>query len=181
MRREPDRLSVIDAPFADARAGDLVLSLEEAPKPALLVRVLVAEGIELELRVLGCSHQVLVRRARAEPDTAGELSEVVACLPESCSALPGRLDRAEAGAAYEFRSRVLRLDAAAHVRRAEEVHAAAAEDPCGLVGIFPGLPGAITAVRCRVAAGGVAWSTWHTYPQTGEVVETRSRVRWLPA
>jgi len=174
MRPEPDRLSVIDAPFADARAGDLTLSLEEAPKPALLVRTFAAEGVEVELRVLGCSHQVLVRRARGET----ELSEVVACLPASPSALPRRLDRDRPGATYEFRSRVLRLDPAAHARRAEEVGAAAAEDTGGLVGIFPGQPGAVTALRSRIAVDGVAWSTWHAYPQTGEVVETRTRVRW---
>lgn len=171
-------MSVIDAPFADARAGDLTLSLEDAPRPALLVRGVAAAGVELELRVLGCSHQVLVRRARGDAVATSELSEVVACLGASRSALPTRLDRARPGESYEFRSRVLRLDAAAHAHRAEDVRGAAAKDPHGLVGVFAGAPGAVTALRCRIAEGELAWSTWHTYPQTGEIVETRTRVRW---
>jgi hypothetical protein len=171
-------LTVIDAPFADARASDLALSLEEQPKPALLTLALAGDGIEIELCVLGCSHQVLVRRPGAEPGAASELSEVVACLPDSRPALPAQLGRARPGEHYEFRSRVLRLDPGAHARRAEELRAASEADPLGLAGVFPGLPGAVTALRCRTDAGVARWSTWHTYPQHGEIVETRTQVRW---
>ncbi len=54
-----------------------------------------------------------------------------------------------------------------------------AADPRGLVGVFGADPGALTALRAApLGAGeGVAWETWHAYPQSGELVRTRSEVR----
>jgi len=152
------------------------LALGEETQPALLVRRLEGEGFALELRVLGCSHQVIARRTG--PGGVRELSEVVACLPGRRQALPASLRREDSVERYDFASRVVSLDPAAHARRAEELQASVEPDENGLVGVFPGLVGALTALRCRARDGGLDWTTWHTYPQTGEVVETRTRLRW---
>ncbi len=37
-------------------------------------------------------------------------------------------------------------------------------------------PGATTGLRARPSTDGVAWDTWHLYPERGEVVRTRSSV-----
>jgi hypothetical protein len=176
-RRGSEALSAIDAPFVDARASDLTLALGEEAKPALLVRRLEGAGFELELRVLGCSHQVMARRTG--PGPGAELSEVVACLPGRREALPAHLVREGPAERYDFASRVLSLEPRAHARCADELLAAVEPDGGGLVGVFPGLVGALTALRCRAREGGIDWMTWHTYPQTGEVVETRTRLRWV--
>ncbi len=126
--------------------------------------------------MLGCSHQVIARRTGA--GRSRELSEVVACLPGRREALPAHLRREDAAERYDFASRVVSLDPGAHARRAEELRASVEPDERGLVGVFPGLVGALTALRCRAREGGLDWTTWHTYPQTGEVVETRTSLRW---
>ena len=142
------------------------------------MRRLAGEDFELELRVLGCSHQVIVRRPGLEGAADRELSEVVACLPGTPPGLPARYGREEPGERYLFRSRVLRLEPTAHATWAEQLIAAAHDDPDALIGVFPGLPGAVTGLRCRAEPGALGWSTWHTYPQTGEVVETETRLEW---
>jgi len=142
------------------------------------VRRLAGEGFELELRILGCSHQVIVRRPDPIDGTDRRLSEVVACLPGTRADLPTHFGRGAPGERYAFRSRVVGLDAAAHTARAAALGAEADQDPDALVGVFPGLPGALTALRCRVLPRALGWRTWHTYPQTGEVVETSTRLTW---
>jgi hypothetical protein len=49
-----------------------------------------------------------------------------------------------------------------------------ARDPDALVGVFPGLPNAFTGIRCRAIGAVLSWETWHAYPQTGELVRTKS-------
>ncbi|MGK5557944.1 DUF2617 family protein, partial [Actinomadura kijaniata] len=50
-----------------------------------------------------------------------------------------------------------------------------------LVGVFPGSPHAVTALAVDPAApasgpDALGWRTWHTYPQTQEIVMTVSRM-----
>ena len=47
-------------------------------------------------------------------------------------------------------------------------------DPLGLAAAFPGLPNAFTAVRWWSDGGWLRWESWHSYPQTGEIVRTES-------
>jgi hypothetical protein len=70
----------------------------------------------------------------------------------------------------------VRLNAAAYARRARALVAAAAADQRGLVGVFPGRDGAFTSLQVAEHARGAAWVTWHGYPQTGELVRTRSAI-----
>ncbi len=152
-------------PYADVRAGDLSLAFDAAPERALEVLERTIGGVAVELRLLGCSHQALV-------DGGATLSETVACRP----GVPPGLPASHAAGAYGFRARVERLAPDAYAQRAGELTAAAAADPCGLVGVFPGPALAFTAMRLREGPGGrgAAWTTWHGYPQTGELVVTES-------
>ena len=165
-------------PYVDVSAHDLSLTLGAAAAPALEVLRATVGGFEIELRLLGCSHQALV-------EGAVSLSETVACVPGVSGSLPQR--RTDGG--YDFRARVERHAGDAYAARAAAVLARATEDPLALAGLFAAAPGsggdggaalpAFTALAVappRAGAGGIAWTTWHGYPQTGEIVVTASRL-----
>lgn len=160
-------------PYVDVSAQDLSLTLGAPPAPALDVLHVTAGGLRIELRLLGFSHQALV----------GDLSETVACVPGVAGSLPQR--RTSGG--YDFRARVERHDDDAYAARAAALIARAAGDPCALAGVFADAPGggaatgsiplpAFTALAARPlpGGGGIAWTTWHGYPQSGEIVVTAS-------
>jgi hypothetical protein len=158
----------IETRFADSRATDLSLAYGLPRMPALGEHRIVLHGIDVELRVLGASHQVIV----------GAWSETVACLPNRNDALPGRKETVENGLQVQFGAQTLRFDeiSSMHDRVAGIVGDCAA-DPMALVCEFPGVPLAITALRGWEERNGTAWRTWHAYPQAGELVETRTVVR----
>ena len=165
-------LAEIATAFVDASAASLRLALDLPPQPALEATIVGAGSFEVELRVLGASHQCIARR----PGGAA-LSETVACLTGAPGGpLPASHDRAKAGLRYTFSSSVARVGTAALRTRADALRAAAAADPRALAGVFPGSPDALTALRCEPVAGGVAWTTVHLYPHTGELVETSTTV-----
>jgi len=152
----------LDLPFADVRARDLALTLGAPPEPALRVLEARVGGVAVELRLLGCSHQVLT----------AAVSETVACRPGVQGPLPAS---AETGG-YSFRAQVTRDGPEGYARRARSVIDATAPDPDALVGLFPGPADAFTALRVRTLGGAIAWTSWHGYPQTGELVVTESRL-----
>jgi hypothetical protein len=186
----------VDLPYADVRAGDLCLRLGAPAHAAIEVLRAQVGGWEVELRLLGCSHQALV-------DRGAELSETVACLPGAPGALPRRRRDHAPSAEYLFRARVERLGSSAYRWRARAILETAKDDPLALAGVFPeptptpaapvdgatdpvtaavradrptdALP-AFTALCLRPLAGGVQWTTWHGYPQTAELVVTHTRL-----
>ncbi len=153
--------------FADVRAASLRFSLDLGPQPALLARRLDLGGLELELAILGHSHQVIAR-AGGEPI----LRETVACLPVGGDAMPPIARRSAGGLAYAFRSWVEHLDTGELRRRAAALRGGMGAEVRGVVGCFPGTPDALTALTCRPLRTGAAWETVHLYPQTGELVRT---------
>lgn len=159
-------------PYVDVSAHDLSLTLGADVAPALETLRATVGGLEIELRLLGCSHQALV-------DGGALLSETVACVPGVAGTLPQR--RTDGG--YEFRARVERFAPDAYTARAAEVLARAAADPRALAGVFAPAPGsesatlpAFTALAAYAPGAGIAWTTWHGYPQSGEIVVTASRL-----
>ena len=146
-------------PFVDVRASDLSLVLGAPRAPALEVLTQRLGDVEVELRLLGCSHQAIV----------GELSETVACVP----GVPGRLPASRDEGDYRFEAHVERLS----THRARCLLDGVRDDPAALAALFPGLRDAFTALRVAAVPGAVSWATWHAYPQTGELVCTRSVVR----
>lgn len=160
-------LQQLEVPYLDARASQLRLRLGPTSAPALLTTQLaLADGVTLLLEVLGSSHRVTLNRDRAEP-----IIETVACDedPTARAGLVAAHDAPLAGLRYAFRSSIEALaDPLAHRDALLEQGA--------LVGAFPGHPGAFTAILADTsgyaATGSLGWSTWHAYPQSGELVVT---------
>ena len=158
-------LTEVAAAYADVSATSLRLALDLPPQPALDTLTLRIGAVGVELRVLGASHQVIVD---------GAVSETVACLDGPRDPLPDRVERRAGGLTYRFSSGVEQLTLAELRARADGLRRRASEDPHALAALFPGSPDALTALSCRRTAGGVAWTTVHLYPGTGEAVTTES-------
>lgn len=166
--------AAIDVPFRDAAAADLAWALErDGASPDGLARLEVpAGGTTLTLHVLGASHAVELQG----PD-GSRVVETVACGIAGGRALlsaPARIDLD--GARYAFSAHVDVPGTAAVEALAADLGDVLTADPRGVVATFPGAPGAATGLRARVEPDGVAWDTWHLYPERGEVVRTRSSV-----
>lgn len=163
-------LTILETAYTDTCAGDLAWALGCEPLPALASLHLELDGASVELRLLGASHQVLL------DEEYGRCSETVACMPGSSTPLPlgvsRRIDRLE----YEFAARVERLGEGSFAGRAQELLALVAEHPHGLAGTFPGDPNAFTALLVQRYEDQLRWRTWHSYPQEGCLVATRTRV-----
>ncbi len=172
--------ALIAAPFVDSRAADLSLAYGLPRLPALGThRVELPAGsmpaVSVELRVLGASHQVVL-------DVDGlEWSETVACLPDRAGALPTREESRAGHLVSRFAARCVRLAPVALAARVRGLRRRCEGHPQALVGTFPGSPLAVTALQVDAAVDpGVdtgapaGWWTWHAYPQTGELVVTRS-------
>jgi hypothetical protein len=165
-------LTVLDTPYADTRAAALSFALGLPRLDALAVLPVAAptDGTgrpHLELRLLGASHQVF----------AGTFSETVACLPGENRPVPARHHgTAMDGWDYEFESATVAHDREAEFRQAvEELRDLLAGRDDALTGTFPGSPHAVTALLADLDDT-VGWRTWHAYPQTLEIVMTRSRL-----
>jgi len=157
----------LEVPYLDASAEQLVWQLDAPLQSALAVGHVDWSWCTLELRLLGASHQVVVRGH----DGAG-CSELVACRPGGSDGLPEAVSDQRAGLHYRFDSSVVRVTAEALADQATALVDRLSGDAQALVGSFPGSPHAVTAVEV-VASG---WRTWHLYPQTGQIVTTVTQV-----
>ncbi|MET7387204.1 DUF2617 family protein [Streptomyces sp. NPDC005385] len=163
-------LTTLNTSYTDTRAADLAWTLGREPLPALATLDLELNGANLQLRLLGASHQVLLEEER------GSCSETVACLPGSSTPLPLGVAKQFGDWEYEFAARVEVLSPGSFAGRAQELLALVADHPQGLAGVFPGSPHAFTAMLAQRHDGQVHWRTWHAYPQDGQLVATRTRV-----
>lgn len=170
-RHEPVELAV---PYRDTRAADLCWSLSLHVQPALAVRTVRLRGLVLELRLLGASHQVL---AWAEEGTDLLCVETVACLPGIAEPLPERRLLVLRGGGYELITETISLPAPEFTDAVDRIRRTVERNPLSLAGSYPGAPGALTAILPRPAPAGVRWTTWHSYPQDGRLVRTRSGFR----
>lgn len=161
-------------PYRDTRAEELCWSLDLPVQPALAVRGARLGGLVLELRLLGASHQVL---AWAEDGIEPLCVETVACLPGLAEPLPARDVRPLSGGGYVWESETLELSGPAFDRAVQRIRRSVAANPDSLAGCYPGAPGALTAVLPEAAPSGVRWTTWHSYPQDGRLVRTRTGFR----
>ena len=162
-------LSTLAVPFVDARASALSWWLGDDAPPPLAALVLTGATGTLELRLLGASHQVVASAGGAR------CPEVVACGP-AATGLPDQHDGAVDGGRYRFRSATTSYAPAQLARVARDLRRRATGAPDALVGVFPGSPHALTVLRGREVGRGWGWSSWHVYPEAGEVVRTRSRL-----
>jgi uncharacterized protein DUF2617 len=148
--------------YADTRAEALSFALGLEPLEALAVLPLERHGVRVELRLLGASHQVF----------AGPISETVACLPETPGPLPGSVQHElDGGWRYDFTARIDN-PGRGFEQAVDELCARLGDRPDALTGTFPGSPYAVTALALETT--GLGWRTWHAYPQTREIVVTRT-------
>ncbi|MFI1964267.1 DUF2617 family protein [Streptomyces pathocidini] len=164
-------LTTLQTAYTDTRADDLAWALGREPLPALAVLDLELGGAAVQLRLLGASHQVLV-----EEERGGPCSETVACMPGSSTPLPLGVAKRVGGWEYEFAAQVETHPREAFAERARELLALVADHPHGIAGTFPGSPLAFTALLAQHREGRLRWRTWHTYPQEGRLVATRTQV-----
>lgn len=158
-------LATLRTPYTDTRADELSFALGLPALDALAVLPAERAGLAVELRLLGASHQVLV----------GPVSETVACLPGRPGPLPGQVNEVLPGWSYEFgATTVTHDDDTAFGTAVDDLCARLADRADALTGTFPGSPYAVTALA--LADNGLGWRTWHAYPQTREIVMTRSRL-----
>lgn len=154
-------------PFADTRASQLGFSLTTGVLESLARLDHTVGSVTVSLRLLGASHQVIV------DDGVQQLCETVACLPGIQTGLPDVDDDG-----YRFTASTQAHDIPSLRRFVRDlativdVHAAAGRP--ALLGHFPGEEDAVTAIIATVDADRVGWRTWHTYPQSGEVVVTET-------
>ncbi|MEU6662458.1 DUF2617 family protein [Streptomyces sp. NPDC046821] len=163
-------LTTLNTAYTDTRADDLAWTLGREPLPALATLDLQLGGAQLQLRLLGASHQVLMEEER------GSCSETVACIPGSSAPLPLGVAKRVGDWEYEFAAHVENLSEGSFAGRAQELIALVSDHPNGLVGVFPGSPHAFTALLAQRQGSQVHWRTWHAYPQEGQLVVTRTRV-----
>lgn len=163
-------LTTLNTAYTDTRADDLAWALGREPLPALATLDLELAGAQLQLRLLGASHQVLLEEER------GTCSETVACIPGSSTPLPLGVAKRMGDWEYEFAAHVETLSKGSFAGRAQELIALVSDHPNGLAGVFPGSPHAFTALLAHRQEGRVHWRTWHAYPQEGQLVVTRTRV-----
>lgn len=159
--------------YSDSGAAALGWRLGLPPLDALVVHHVPVGAWTVEVRLLGASHQVRVlRQGRCA------CSEAVACLPGAAPLPPGAARLLPDGR-YSFTALTRHPDPDGFARTVCAIDAAAGRDPQGTaLGRYPGHPDALTAVTVRRGpAGAVTWQTWHTYPQTLEVVVTESHLQ----
>src|SRR3954452_15549756 len=129
--------------YTDTRADALGWCLGLPPLPALAERTVELGGLKLELRLHGASHQMLIDTASVDIEP---VSETVACLPGAATPLPARAATRLGRWEYEFTALTQSFDDEGFAARVREIVAVASAHPHGLIGDYPGLPYAVTAM-----------------------------------
>jgi hypothetical protein len=163
-------VTLLDVPFADVRGDTLRWTLASIACTPLASRsVSLGSGLTVTLSVLGASHQVVVRR-----HDRPLLHETVACGIAEATSLP----TAHAADGYSLGSHVATLGPEELAERASELVERLEGRTDAVVAHFPGDPHAVTALALdELGEHQISWSTWHTYPQTGEIVATVTSYR----
>ena len=163
-------MTLLDVPFADVRGDTLRWTLAPTPCTPLASRTAdLGSGLTVTLSVLGASHQVVVRR-----HDRPLLHETIACGIAEAAPLP----EAHAAGGYRLVSHVDEVGPEELAARASRLVERLSGRTDAVVAHFPGDPHAVTALTLdRSDAGQIVWNTWHTYPQTGEIVATTTSYR----
>ncbi|ORT60665.1 DUF2617 family protein [Streptomyces sp. CB03238] len=156
----------LTTPYQDTDADQLSFVLGRPAHEALAVRDLTVAGLDVQLRLLGASHQVF----------AGPVRETVACLPGVEGGLPEAATQDFDDWTYGFRAHVRRFRPQEFSARVARIRDRAEDHPQALYGIFPGSPEAVTALTVEPESAGLSWRTWHTYPQSRRIVATHTRL-----
>ncbi|MGI5484229.1 DUF2617 family protein [Streptomyces lavendofoliae] len=156
----------LTVPYLDTDADQLSFVLGRPAREALAVRDLTVGGLDVQLRLLGASHQVF----------AGPVRETVACLPGVEGGLPDTASQDFGDWHYDFGARVRHFGPAEFSARVARIRSRSEDHPRALYGVFPGSPEAVTALTVEPDGAGLSWRTWHTYPQSRRIVATHTRL-----
>ncbi|MFJ8693232.1 DUF2617 family protein [Streptomyces roseolilacinus] len=156
----------LEAPYLDTDADQLSFALGHPVRDALAVRDLTVDGLDVQLRLLGASHQVC----------AGPVRETVACLPGVRGGLPDTATHDFDGWHYSFGARVDEHPASGFGAEVARIRDLADAHPRALYGVFPGSADAVTALTVERDGTGLTWRTWHTYPRSRRIVATHTRL-----
>jgi Protein of unknown function DUF2617 len=178
---------LLSVPYRNARAADLSWSLDVPDQAALHIERHTIGMLTVEVRILGASHQILVRRGTEVDQPVGTAAnelicrETIACKEGFAGVLPEAEERELAdGYRYEVRCGLRTLALGDFSASARALRSYADHRPGATVAVFPEIPDAVTAVAVEplpTGLRGLLWRTWHTYPDpggTGEVVATRT-------
>ena len=177
-------IAPLSVPYRDVSASELSWSLEAPDQPPLHSDRHPVGSLDVEVRILGASHQILVRTA-----DRGRLvcRETVACREAAPGPLPIAIERElDDGYHYEVRCEVREVDAGHFPAWASALRDYVGALPEATIAVFPAIPDAITAVVVEplpARLSGVLWRTWHTYPHAGgggDVVATRTVLYLAP-
>ena len=175
-------IAPLSVPYRDVSASNLSWSLEAPDQPPLHAERHTVGALEVEVRILGASHQILVH-------TGSRLlcRETVACRADVPCLLPVAMEKElEGGYQYEVRCEVRSVDVERFSSWATALRDYAGDLPDSVVALFPDIPDAVTAVVVEPLPStlhGVLWRTWHTYPHPeghGEIVATRTVLHRAP-
>lgn len=163
-------MTLLDVPFADVRGDTLRWTLDPFPCTPLASRTVdLGSGLTVTLSVLGASHQVVVRR-----HDRPLLHETIACGISDARRLPGE----HTARSYHLTSQISAADPGQLAEEATALVERLSGRTDAVVAHFPGDPHAVTALALEGAGEGeITWKTWHTYPQTGEIVATTTSYR----
>ncbi|MEU0314783.1 DUF2617 family protein [Nocardioides sp. NPDC006273] len=174
-------MTLLDIPFVDVRGDTLRWTLAPVPCTPLASRTVLLEGgVSVTLSVLGASHQVVVRRDEGVTARSADrplLHETVAC--GLAEAAPLAAEHSTDG--YRLASHVREVGPDELAAEASRLVEGLSGRTDAVVAHFPGDPHAVTALALDgvggTSAGEITWRTWHTYPQTGEIVATTTSYR----
>jgi hypothetical protein len=177
-------LTRLAVPFADTSASALQWSMSPPDCEVLDTLVLSVPGggwtaPHLELGVLGSSHCAVLRARPVVGDGAAPLVETVSCRSDDAGEpVPALRERRVGRLYYHFASEVDELEPAELPDLAPRLRSGVRNKTDHIAGVFPGTPGALTLLKGQLTATSARWFTWHLYPNTGEVVRTRTMVQW---
>lgn len=163
-------MTVLDVPCADVRGDTLRWTLAPVRcTPLASQMVQLRDGLTVALNVLGASHQVVIHR-----DGRPLLHETIACGIAQASPLP--TSHVEGG--YRLASHIGRMGTEQLVAQVGRLVDKLSGRTDAVVAHFPGDPNAVTALALeKFGPSQIIWNTWHTYPQTGEIVATITSYR----
>jgi hypothetical protein len=163
-------VTLLDVPFADVRGDTLCWTLAPVECTPLASRTVHLDaGVTVTLSVLGASHQVVVRHGDRPL-----LHETIACGIHDARRLPGE----HTARSYHLTSQITAADPGQLAAEATALVERLSGRTDAVVAHFPGDPHAVTALALEGAGEGeITWRTWHTYPQTGEIVATTTSYR----
>jgi len=153
-------------PVLAVRADALAFTLDSLPLEPQATRLRRVAGVDVELRLLECGHQVV----------AGPIIETVTHLEDLDGPLPYELGKEIGGWYYTFSADVYRREYADFARGVTFLKKYLSGRDDTLAGGFAGNPEALAGVMVRQVRRGIEWRAWHTFPKTRQIVATRSRM-----